>query len=174
MQLAITTLSNKSSDFIFEIIPAITDCNCSLVEIRYSKVANANAAHLLIDGEWNHIAKLENTLDIIQNRLGINIQKLRTEKNVENGDFIPYSLETISLNRDGILNFITSFLTDRHIIINEIIGSCYKASYNQTPLFSTKFVILVPPEIQLLPLREEFLDFCDRLNIDAILEPIKR
>jgi glycine cleavage system transcriptional repressor len=174
MQLAITTLSNKPSDFITEIIPAITDCNCRIVEIRYSKVANANAAHMLIAGDWNHIAKLENALDIIQNRLNINIQKLRTEKDAEKEALIPYSLETISLNREGILQCITTFLTDRNIIIHEITGSSYKAPYNQSSLFSTKFVVLVPPEIQLLPLREEFLDFCDQLNIDAILEPIKR
>ena len=174
MQLAITTLSNISTDFISEIIPAVTDCNCRIEEIRYSKVANVNAAHMLIDGDWNHIAKLENTLDIIQSRLNINIQKFRTEKYIEKEDFIPYSLETISLNREGILQCITTFLIERNIIINEIVGSSYKAPYNQTPLFSTKFVVLVPPEIQLLPLREEFLDFCDQLNVDAILEPIKR
>jgi glycine cleavage system transcriptional repressor len=34
--------------------------------------------------------------------------------------------------------------------------------------------LLVPANVHILSLREEFLDFCDDLNIDAILEPIKR
>ena len=38
----------------------------------------------------------------------------------------------------------------------------------------TKFIILIPSQLPLLTLREEFLDFCDQLNIDAILEPVKR
>ena len=87
---------------------------------------------------------------------------------------MPYSLETISLDRDSVVESITSFLFDRDIDIEEITGSSYQAPYIQTSVFSTKFVILIPPQLHLLSLREEFLDFCDQLNIDAILEPIKR
>ena len=60
------------------------------------------------------------------------------------------------------------------IEVEEISGSSYQAPYISTYVFATKFIVLIPPEIRLLPLREEFLDFCDQLNIDAILEPIKR
>jgi glycine cleavage system transcriptional repressor len=41
-------------------------------------------------------------------------------------------------------------------------------------VFSSKFIILVPASVSLLVLREEFMDLCDQLNIDAILEPVKR
>jgi len=63
---------------------------------------------------------------------------------------------------------------DRGICIEEITASRHQAAFFNTPVFSTKFVLLVPPEVRILSLREEFLDFCDSLNIDAILEPIKR
>ncbi len=87
---------------------------------------------------------------------------------------MPYTLETISLDKESITESITTFLLDRSIEIEEITGSSYQAPYGETTVFSTKFIILVPPQIHLLSLREEFLDFCDHLNIDAILEPIKR
>jgi len=66
------------------------------------------------------------------------------------------------------------FLTMHGIEIEEVSGSSYQAPYIATSVFSTKFIVLIPPEVRLLSLREEFLDFCDQLNIDAILEPIKR
>lgn len=174
MQLAITALGNHQINFIAEILPAVRDCKCSILEIRSSRLAQSTAAYLLISGNWNQIAKFESTLEIIQRRLDIKIHSLRPEQKDKPKECIPYSLETISLDRDNVTESITSFLFDREIDIEEITGSCYQAPYIQTSVFSTKFVILIPPQLHLLSLREEFLDFCDRLNIDAILEPIKR
>jgi glycine cleavage system transcriptional repressor len=83
-------------------------------------------------------------------------------------------LETISLDHENIVESIATFLLDRDIDIEEITGSSYQAPYLQSSVFSSKFIILVPASISLLILREEFMDLCDQLNIDAILEPIKR
>ncbi len=174
MQLAITALGHYQTNFIAEILPAVRDCKCNILEIRSSRLAQSTAAYLLISGNWNQIAKLETTLDIIQRRLDIKIHSLRPEQKDKPKECVPYSLETISLDRDNVTESITTFLLDREIEIEEIAGSCYQAPYIQTSVLSTKFVILIPPQLHLLSLREEFLDFCDRLNIDAILEPIKR
>lgn len=174
MQLAITALGHNQTNFIAEILPIVRDCKCSILEIRSSRLAQSSAAYLLIQGNWNQIAKFENTLDTIQRRLDLKIHTLRPDPKDKPKDCVPYSLETISLDRDNITEAITSFLFDRQIDIEEITGSCYQAPYIQTSVFSTKFVILIPPQLHLLALREEFLDFCDQLNIDAILEPIKR
>ena len=176
MQLAITILSNNQTNFIGEILPIVRDCSCNILEIRSSRLGQSAAAYLLIQGNWNQIAKFETSLDNIEKRLEIKIHTLRPEqKDKSKGkDCVPYSLETISLDKDSVVESITSFLFDRNICIEEITGSSYQAPYIQSSVFSTKFIILVPPLLPLLSLREEFLDFCDQLNIDAILEPIKR
>jgi len=174
MQLAITALGNNQPRFLAEILPAIRDCKCNLLELRSSRLAQSAAAYLLVQGNWNQIAKIENTLDAMQKRMEIKIHTVRPDPNGKSKDSVPYSLETISLDRENVIESIITFLFDRGIEIEEVTGSSYQAPYIQTSVFSTKFVLLIPPEIHLLSLREEFLDFCDQLNIDAILEPIKR
>jgi glycine cleavage system transcriptional repressor len=174
MQLAITVLGSHQSRFMAEILPAIRDCKCRIVEIRSSMIGQSNAAYLLIQGNWNQIAKFESTLDAIQKRLEIKVQTLRTEAKDKTKECLPYSLETISLDHDNIIESVATFLLDREIDIEEITGSSYQAPYLQSSVFSSKFVILVPSAVSLLILREEFMDICDQLNIDAILEPIKR
>ncbi len=174
MQLAITALGNTPINFIAEILPAVRDCRCSIVEIRSSRLAQASAGYLLVQGNWSQIAKLESTLDVMQKRMAIKIHTLRPDTKDKGNDSLPYSLETLSLDRDNVIESITIFLLDRQVDIEEITGSAYQAPYVQTHVFSTKFVILIPPHVPLLSLREEFLDFCDQLNVDAILEPIKR
>ncbi|MFA5983198.1 MAG: ACT domain-containing protein [Methylococcaceae bacterium] len=174
MQLAVTALGTVGNNFIAEILPLISDCHCTILEIRSTRLAQATACYLLIDGNWNHIAKLENYLITLEKKLEIGIHTLRPETKNKLNDGIPYSLETISLDSDNTVNAITSFLFERNISIEEIIGSSYQAPYIYNQIFSTKFVVTIPANIRLLSLREEFLDFCDQLNIDAILEPIKR
>lgn len=174
MKLALTVLGHDPSNLISDILPAIRDSRCSILELRSSRLVQAYAAYLLIQGNWNQIAKFESALEAIQKRVEIKIHSIRPEQKDKGRDYVPYSLETISLDRDNIIESITAFLCEREIEIEEITGSSYQAPYIQTSVFSTRFIILIPPQLRLLALREEFLDFCDQLNIDAILEPIKR
>ncbi|MFW5443283.1 MAG: glycine cleavage system protein R [Methylococcaceae bacterium] len=174
MQLTVTALGNTSTHFIAEILASVSSCNCNVIELRLSHLAESTACYLLVDGNWHHIAKLESIFESLQNRLEIQIHTLRPETSHKKSNGIPYSMETISVDRNNVIEDITAFLIERNITIEEINASCYQAAYIQTPLFSTKFVLLIPPEIRLIALRDEFLDFCDTLNIDAIIEPIKR
>ncbi len=174
MQLAFSVLGGSKSDILAEILPAVSECLCNIVEIRFSQLDYSNAAYLLIEGNWNEVAKLETMLDNINKRPDIFINSMRPEDTFEDDDYVPYSLETICSDRINLVQCISTFLIERNMIINEISGSRYRTSYIDTPVFSTKFIIFVPPGLRLLSLREEFLDFCDQLNIDAILEPIKR
>jgi len=174
MQLTISALGNKSTHFIAEILTIISNCNCAVLDIRSSNLGQSTATYLLADGSWNHISKIETLLDNLQKRLEIQIITLRPETETQKIACIPYSLETISIDRHNVIEDITQFFYEREICINEINASSYPAPYNETPIFSAKFIILIPHQVRLLMLREEFLDFCDSLNIDAIIEPIKR
>jgi glycine cleavage system transcriptional repressor len=40
-------------------------------------------------------------------------------------------------------------------------------------MFSVQMIIQVPSRLHVAHLREEFLDYCDSTNLDAILEPVK-
>lgn len=174
MQLAITALGNKANGFIVEILSALSACQCNVVELRTSNLTEITAAYFLISGNWNHIAKLEGILEALKARFEVQMSFLRPDETPPVLEGVPYTLETISMDKNDVLFAVTSFLLDREICIEEVTASLHQAAFFNTPVFSTKFVLLVPPEVRILSLREEFLDFCDSLNIDAILEPIKR
>jgi len=174
MQLAITVLGNKTNDFIAETLSAASACQCSVLELRTSNLTQITALYLLMDGNWNHIAKLEGLLDAIAKRLALQISFLRPESDTRPQEGVPYTLETISMDKKDLLFSVTSFLIEHGIVIEEISASRHQAAFFNNTVFSSKFILLVPDDVRILSLREEFLDFCDTLNIDAILEPIKR
>lgn len=174
MQLAITVLSNKTDDFLAEALSAVSVCQCSILELRTANLTQITALYLLMDGNWNHIAKLEGMLDALAKRLAVQISFLRPETGIHVKEGVPYTLETISMDKKDLLFSVISFLLDRGIVIEEIVASRHHAAFFNNTVFSSKFILLVPNDVRVLSLREEFLDFCDNLNIDAILEPIKR
>jgi glycine cleavage system transcriptional repressor len=174
MQLAITVLGNKSTDFVVESLSAVSACQCKVIELRTSSLQHITSLFMVMDGNWNHIAKLEGMLDVIAKRLLMQACFLRPEADIAVHDGVPYMLETISLDKKDLLYAVTSFLLERGILIEEITASRHQAAFFNNTVFSSKFILLVPDDVRVLSLREEFLDFCDNLNIDAILEPIKR
>lgn len=174
MQLAITVLGNRQTHFIEHILPAISRCKCNIIEINLNDLTESTAAYMLIEGNWNHIAKLENIFESIEKQLKIQIHKSRQDKISSAKSGLPYTLEAMSMDQSNIVLNIASFLTEHNIHIEEMKGSRYPAPYIQTPIFTVRFIIIIPSEQRLLQLREDFLDFCDQANLDAILEPIKR
>lgn len=174
MQLAITALSKNTTNCLTDILSAISNCECKTIEFKTSLLSQASACYLLTEGDWNQIAKLETVLDNLKARIDFQIQTLRPETAKRCQEGTPYTVETISLYRNDITHDLTTFLLTRNICIEEISANRYQAPYFQSPVFSTKFIISIPADTRILSFREEFLDFCDNLNLDAILEPIKR
>ena len=174
MQLAMTALGNNQPEFLVEVLAAINSSQCNVLELRTSGLTRLTAFYLMIDGSWNCIAKLEGLLDAIAKRMNLQVSFIRPELNGQADAGVPYTLETISLEKKDLLFAIVEFLTERGILIEEISANRHHAVFFNNMVFATKFILLVPDKVHILSLREEFLDFCDSLNIDAILEPIKR
>ena len=63
--------------------------------------------------------------------------------------------------------------TARCIDIGELSTRSYAAAHTGAQMFSVYMVVNVPSRIHVGALREEFMDFCDQMNLDAILEPVK-
>ena len=57
--------------------------------------------------------------------------------------------------------------------IAELSTRSYAAAHTGAPMFSVQMIVNVPSRLHIGVLREEFMDFCDHLNLDAIFEPVK-
>lgn len=175
MQLAISVLGQYSKTFIAELLTLVSACHCNILEINTASLNKITTAYLLVDGNWNHVAKLEKLLENLRERNELQISLLRPEESPRDNPSIgiPYTLETISVEKPDLLSMVASFLLDRGVIIEEINAGLQNSMNPNNPVFTSRFTLLVPPSVRVLSLREEFLDFCDGINIDAILEPIK-
>ena len=86
---------------------------------------------------------------------------------------MPYAVDIVSLDHQGIVYHLANFFASRDIEIADVATRSYAAAHTGSPMFAVQMAINVPSTVHIAQLREEFLEICDRLNLDAILEPVK-
>jgi glycine cleavage system transcriptional repressor len=104
---------------------------------------------------------------------GVTIQVRRTAQRPVREDMVPYSVDVVCIDQAGIVSGLSGFFSARGIDIGELSTRSYAAAHTGAQMFSVYMVINVPTRIHVGALREEFMDFCDQMNLDAILEPVK-
>jgi glycine cleavage system transcriptional repressor len=128
---------------------------------------------LLVSGNWHALARIESELSRLAESGALSLHLKRTEPRTARTDLLPYSVDIVSLDQSGIVAGLAGFFAARNIDISDVATRAYAAAHTGAPMFSVQMVVQVPTRLHISQLREEFMDFCDSLNLDAILEPVK-
>jgi glycine cleavage system transcriptional repressor len=171
--LVITALGKDKPGLVDKLSMAITDSGCNIEDSRMMVMGGEFAVMLMVAGKWNELAKLDESLPLLREKLNLTITAARTEEQNKSTNLIPYSVEVIAIDHPGIVYQIASFFSAREINIHELSSSRYAAAHTGTPMFSMHMIVDISADVRISVLREDFLDFCDDLNMDAMIEPVK-
>ncbi len=172
-QLVIAALGEDRPGLVDRLSGWVLESGCNIADSRMTVLGGEFAVLLLVNGNWNNLAKLEDQCDAMQTQLGMTLSIKRTEQKPAEGDFLPYGVDVVSLDHPGIVHNLASFFSQRSINIQDLSTSSYSAPHTGTQMFAVHMTLDVPADVHIATLREEFLDFCDRLNLDAVIEPVK-
>ncbi len=171
--LVISALGADHPGIVNQLSKTILEHGCNIEDSRMTVLGGEFAAILLVEGKWNTLAKIENTLPELERQLGMTIISKRTGERVSGRNQLPYAVDVVSMDHPGIVNNLAGFFADRSINIEDMATSTYSAAHTGTPMFSVHMTVGIPADIHIAALREEFMDYCDGLNLDAVLEPLK-
>ena len=171
--LVITALGEDKPGIVNKLTESVADCNCSVIDSRMSVLGGEFAVMLMVSGKWNQLAKLEDSLASASETLGLITTCKRTEPHKPAKDLMPYSVEVISIDQPGIVHELTQFFSAREINIQELNTTQYAAAHTGTPMFALQLTVNIPASMHIAGLRDEFLDFCETQNMDAVMEPMK-
>ena len=104
---------------------------------------------------------------------GVTMQFKRTEPKRMGKELLPYAVDVVGLDQPGIVHNLSGFFATRKVEIGEVSTRSYAAAHTGAQMFSVQMFINVPGGVHIAALREEFMEFCDQLNVDAIMEPVK-
>ncbi len=171
--LVITALGTYADNLVEQFSAAIKDCGCNIVDGRMTTMGSEFTMSVMLSGSWDSIAKMESVLKKLEDRLSLIITVKRTEMTKSSNDLMPYAIDVVSFDHTGVVNDIAKFISNNNIIIQDMYTNSYPAAHTGTPMFSLHMTINIPTDISIASLRGDFMEFCDKLNLDAIMEPVK-
>ncbi len=171
--LAVSAIGSDRTGMVHELTRVISESGGNISESRMASLGTEFAMLLLVSGNWHALAKLETELKRLAETSNLSIHLKRTEPRTPRTDMLPYSIDVVCLDQSGIVSGLSGFFATRGIDIAEVSTRSYPAAHTGAPMFAVQMIVNVPSRIHVAHLREEFMEFCDSLNLDAILEPVK-
>ncbi len=151
----------------------IADSGCNLVDSRLSTVGRDVSMTALAMGSWDAVAKLEAMLGRLEREDGLKLNWYRTGPKQSQSNLLPYIVEVVAADKQGILFQLADFFDRQGITIENLQSTRYRAMQTGAEMFSAQVTIGVPANMHIAALRDDFLEFCDHLNLDAIMDPMK-
>jgi glycine cleavage system transcriptional repressor len=151
----------------------IADSGCNLVDARLSTVGRDVSVVALAVGSWDAVAKLESSLGRLEREEGLRLVWYRTAPKPLQSNLLPYIVEVVAADKPGILFQLADFFDRQGITIESLHSTRYRAMQTGADMFSAQVTIGIPSNMHIAALRDDFLEFCDHLNLDAIMDPMK-
>jgi len=90
---------------------------CTILDSRMAVLGGDFALLLQVGGNWNNLAKLENQIEGMQERLGLTMISRRASKQEAQKDLLPYGVDVVALDQPGIVHNLARFFSRRQINI---------------------------------------------------------
>ena len=171
--LVLTALGTDQPGLIAKLSQVINDNDCNIEDSRMSVLGGEFAILMQISGNWDRLAKLENLLKKLQDTTGLSINTKRSEGRQDILGKVPYTVEVVSIDHPGIVYQLAEFFSQRAINVHDMTTGSQAAAHTGTPVFTLEMTVEIPANTHIAELREEFIDFCEQLNLDGALEPYK-
>ncbi|MCC7255866.1 MAG: transcriptional regulator [Dokdonella sp.] len=171
--LLISAFGTPGQSPLLALSKRIAECGCNVSEARVSTLGNELHVLALAQGAWDAIAKLENALGRLDRDGALRLAHFRTSAREPQATLLPYMVEVICADKPGVLFQLAEFFTRQSITIEQLHSTRYRAMQTGADMFSAQITIGIPNTMHIAGLRDDFLEFCDGLNLDAIMDPMK-
>ncbi len=171
--LLINAYTTHPESPLLSVTRRIADSGCNLVDARLSTVGRDVSVTALAIGSWDSVAKLEAMLTRLEREESMKLVWYRTGAKVVQSNLLPYIVEVVAADKPGILFQLADFFDRQGITIENLQSTRYRAMQTGAEMFSAQVTIGVPANMHIAALRDDFLEFCDHLNLDAIMDPMK-
>ncbi|MCL4779490.1 MAG: glycine cleavage system protein R [Gammaproteobacteria bacterium] len=171
--LAVTAIGPDRAGVVRDLSQAINAAGGSIRESRMIALGTEFAVMMLVSGNWHTVAKLQNSLLALQQQSDLTVTVRETQPRPAEAA-APYTIDVVTLDHEGIVFGLSNFFATRNLEISEVNTRRYNAPHTGALMFSVQMTVNVPRSVHVATLREEFLEYCDEQNLDAVMEPAHR
>lgn len=168
--LVISAVGEDRPGIVDSLSKLILDNGANIVDSRMLGLGGEFAVILMIIGDDEAIAAVETALTKLEQELNLKLIVKRTvARRVPEGTSSCH-VEVVALDHPGIVYSLANFFSTRQINIDNLHTDCYSAAHTGTPMFSLEMDITIPDDTPFGELRDQFIVYCEQLNLDAKME----
>jgi glycine cleavage system transcriptional repressor len=171
--IVLSAIGTDRMGVVQDITKVILACGGNIEESRMTSLGSEFAMLMLVSGNWHTLGKLERELDKLRDSGNLTFAIRKTDERKSKEDRMPYAVDVVSLDHEGIVFGLANFFASHDIEIGDVATRRYSAAHTGAAMFAIQMAVSIPSSVHIAQLRDEFLELCDRLNLDAILEPVK-
>lgn len=171
--IVISAIGTDRTGVVQDISKVILGCGGNIEESRMTTLGSEFAVLMLVSGNWHTLTRLEKGLEKLASGDSLTFTIRKTDERPARDDRMPYAVDVISLDQQGIVFNLANFFASREVEIADVATRSYAAAHTGAPMFAIQMAVNVPSSVNLAQLRDDFADMCDRLNLDGILDPVK-
>lgn len=171
--IVISAIGTDRTGVVQDLTKVILSCGGNIEESRMTTLGLEFAMLMLVSGNWHTLGRLEQALDKLCESSNLTVSIKKTDEKPIEEDRMPYAVDVVALDQQGIVFNLANFFASREIEIADVATRSYAAAHTGAPMFAVQMAVNVPSSIHVAQLRDEFMELADRLNLDAILEPVK-
>ena len=172
--LAITAIGPDRAGLVRDISEAVSAAGGNIRESRMMTLGSEFAVLMLVAGNWHSIEKIQESLPRLTESSDLTINLRSTTPKNQTAPAAPYNVDAISLDQEGIVLNLAGFFAGRNLEIAELNTRSYNAPHTGAAMFAVQMTVNIPGDVHLANLRDEFYEFCEERNLDAIIEPAHR
>jgi glycine cleavage system transcriptional repressor len=172
--LAVTAIGPDRTGIVRDLSAGITEAGGNIRESRMTTLGSEFAVMMLVEGNWHAINKVQESLTALGEGDNLTINVRPTEERGDSEVAAPYTVDVIALDQEGIVSGMSGFFAVKGLEIADVNTRRYNAPHTGAPMFSIQMTINVPRTMHLATLRDEFHEYCESENLDAIIEPAQR
>lgn len=171
--IVLSAIGTDRTGVVEDLTRVIMDCGGNIEESRMATLGAEFAMLMLVSGNWHTLDKLEKELEKLGAKDNLTFTIRKTDERAVKEDRMPYMVDAVSLDHQGIVYGLANFFATHDIEIADVATRSYAAAHTGAPMFAVQMAVNIPSSVHITQLRDEFHELCDRLNLDAIIEPAK-
>jgi glycine cleavage system transcriptional repressor len=169
--LVISALGPNAMELTNVLCRASHENRCAVISTRLSRHGELSALVLQISGSWDALARLESSLPVLAKKHQFSVNVTRCSAAENRPQALPYVAYVSSVYRPDILNELCQFFLDHQVELENLTCDTYLAPQTGGTMLNATLTVTLPAGTQISWLRDQFLDFADALNLDALIEP---
>ena len=169
--LVISALGRNPMELTNVLCRAAHDARCSVSTSRLTRHGEYSALVLQVSGNCDALARLETGLSSLAKKHDFTVSLVRSATLDSRPQALPYVAYVSSAYRSDIINELCQFFIDHNVELENLTCDTYQAPQTGGTMLNATFTVTLPAGVQISWLRDQFLDFADALNLDALIEP---